>query len=152
MQQFLTWAAMRTVRSRVGTWRGYETVTQQVPEVTRADWATAIGNARAALVNRVAELTRPLNRRPTPAETITYNTVRQSGFLQQIEIFVRDRDTGLIESRPYSVRTNTLMSRQRVVNVGVQAFTMAAALSPDDYPEEVLGAAYAGTFEMIPGG
>ncbi len=152
MRQFALWAAIKTIKARIGTWVGFRQIQTAAPEVTEQDWAQAIGQARAALANRVAELTRPLNRRPLPSETIQYTTRRQSGFLQQLEIYVRDRDTGLIESRPYSLRTDTLMSRQTVINRGMTAYTFAAALNPDEYPEEVLGAAYAGTFEMIPGG
>lgn len=152
MSNFTLWAAIKTIKARIGTWVGLTQVQTIAPDVTRQEWAQSIGQARAALANRVSELTRPLNRRPLPSETIQYNTVRQSGFLQQLEIYVRDRDTGLIEARPYSLRTNTLMSRQTVINRGLTAYNFAAALNPDEYPEEVLGAAYAGTFEMIPGG
>lgn len=151
MVAFHMWAAIRTVKSKIGTWNGYDEFSQAVPEVSRQQWATAIGEARAALANRVSELTRPLNRRPVGSEITRYTTKRATGFMQQVEVFVRDRDTGMIESRPYVVKTDTLRSRQFIVEEAMSRYQNAIDSSPEDYPEDVLGAAYVGTHEMIPG-
>lgn len=150
MAEFPLWAAIRTVKERIGTWVGFARIQAIAPEVTKAEWAQAIGQAQAALANRMIEATRPLNRRPTASEIVAYTSRRATGFLQQLEIFVRDRDTGLIESRPYTIRTQVLRSRGSVVAEGLRRYQDAVDNNPDDYPEDILGAAYAGTLELIP--
>ena len=151
MSSFPLWAAIRTVKSRLGTWAGYDKFSEIAPEVTRAEWARAIGEAKQAMTMRAQELTRPLNRRPLMSEVARYTSVRQTGFLQQIDVYVRDRDTGLIESRPYTIKARALRSRQSVVNEGLRRYEEAIASNPEDYPEDVLGAAYVGTYELVPG-
>lgn len=150
MADFPFWAAIRTVKERIGTWVGFARVQDLAPDITRAEWAQAIGQAQAALAAKVIEATRPLNRRPVAGEIFPYRSKRATGFLQQLDIFVRDRDTGLIESRPYTIRTQVLRSRGAVVAEGLARYQEAIDNNPDDYPEEVLGAMYAGTLEMVP--
>jgi hypothetical protein len=150
MTTFPLWAAIRTVKSKLGTWSGYERFQAIAPEVTRAEWARAVGEAKQAIANRTAEMIRPLNRRPVGPEISRYTSVRQTGFLQQLDIYVRDTSTGLIETRPYTIKTRALRSRQSVVNTGLQRYQDAIDANPDDYPEEVLGAAYVGTYELVP--
>lgn len=150
MASFPVWAAIQTVKSKIGTWVGYGRFQEVDPTITREAWATAVGEARAALANREAEFTRPLNRRPVGSEITLYTTRKARGFLQQIEVFVRDIDTGIIESRPYVVKTQSLRSRQFIVEEGLRRYSDAAATSPDEYPEEIIGAVYVGTHQLIP--
>lgn len=150
MSAFGLWAAIRTVKARIGTWQGFEQYRQLVPEATRAEWSQHIGQARQALANRVSEFTRPLNRRPTPSEISTYSSVRARGYMQQIDIYVRDRDTGLVEARPYTIRGDQLRARRSVIAEGMERYQAAIDNNPDDYPEEILGVAYVGTYHMVP--
>lgn len=150
MGTFHLWAAIRTVKAKIGTWVGYDTYSEFDPELSREQWAEAIGQARAALNNRIDELTRPLNRRPVQGEITPMTTKGPRGFLQQIEVYVRDNDTGLVDSRYYTVKTQTLRSRQFIVNEGLQRYQAAIDANPGDYPEEILGAAYIGTHQMTP--
>lgn len=150
MVAFHLWAAIRTVKDRVGTWRGYDRVSEMIPDLSREEWATTVAQARAAIANRVDELTRPLNRRPTQDEITLYASKRARGYMQQIEVFVRDRDTGLIESRHYVVRTDSLRSRQHIIEEGLTRYQAAIDSKPEDYPEDVLGAVYVGTHHLVP--
>ena len=150
MGSFHLWAAIRTIKSKIGTWVGYEAYSEIDPDLSRGDWAEAIGQARAALVNRTEELTKPLNRRPVGLEITPMPTKGPSGYLQQIEVYVRDNDTGLVDSHYYTIKTKTLRSRQFVVNEGIQRYQAAIDANPGDYPEEILGAGYIGTHLMTP--
>lgn len=150
MGTFHVWAAIRTIKAKIGTWVGYDTYSEFDPDLSREEWAEAIGQARAAIANRTEELTRPLNRRPVGGEITTMTTKGPSGFLQQIEVYVRDNDTGLVDSRYYTVKTQTLRSRQFIVNEGLTRYQNAIDANPGDYPEEILGAAYIGTHHMVP--
>jgi hypothetical protein len=155
MASFPLWAAIQTVKSKIGTWVGYEQYTEVDPTVTRQQWGTYIGEARAALANRVAEFTRPLNRRPVAGEITPYTNPRAgrvtaSGYLQYIDIYVRDAQTGVVTPRPWAIRTDTLMSRASVINQGLSRFEAATLPEGTFEGEEVLGASYAGTVQFIP--
>ena len=150
MATFPLWAAIRTVKDKVGTWVGYEAYRALDPSITRESWAEAIGSARAALANKAAEITRPLNRIPTGNEVKTYPSRRATGFMQSVEVFVRDIDTGLIESRFFNVRSDTLRSRQTIVNAALNRFADIQSTDPGSIPGEIIGSAYTGTFQMTP--
>lgn len=150
MVAFPAWAAIRTVKERIGTWKGFERYREIDPTITREQWSTAIGDARAALAGKVLEITKSLNRLPTPNEMTPYHVVKSSGYMQQVEVFVKDRDTGLIETRFWSLKTDTLRSRGWAVNKAIDAYTTATQENPEDYPEEILGAVYTGTRILTP--
>lgn len=146
------WAAIRALKSKIGTGVGLAHLREVMPEVTDAQWSHAVGQARAALANRAVELTRPLNRRPIAGEISTMTTKNRTGFLQHVDVHIRDQDTGAIEVRPYSIRTDTLRSRQSIVNEARERYQAAIDRDPGNYPEEILAVAYSGTYEMIPEG
>jgi hypothetical protein len=145
MSEFPLWAAIRTVKSKVGTWVGYEMFKESYPDLDRDEWATAVGQARAALANRVLEITKPLNRRPTGDEIKILPTKKATGYIQQVDVFVLDKETGLIDKRYFTVRGDTLRSRQTIVDMARAQYQAAIDANPDDYPEEIAGIQYVGT-------
>jgi hypothetical protein len=147
---FSLWAAIRTVKENIGTWVGYERITAAGVTIDRADWARWIGEAKAALANRSSEMSAPLNRRPTAGEITQYTSVRARGYMQSIDIYVRDKETGIVSARPFVVRGQTLRSRGSIVNEGLRRYADAAASNPDEYPEDILGGAYTGTYQLVP--
>lgn len=152
MASFPLWAAIRTVKSKLGTWVGFEQYSELDDTITRDDWARAIGQARAALANRIGELTRPLNRRPlrgTP-EVTPYTAKRATGFMQYVDVYVIPREGGEPEVRPWSMRTDTLRSRQAVVNAAWARYEAATLPEGTFEGETVVGVGYAGTVEFIP--
>lgn len=154
MASFPLWAAIRTIKSKIGTWVGYEQYTDLDPTITRQQWATAIGQARAALANRVGELTRPLNRRPVrgTGEITPYTSRTATGFMQYVDVYVTDRDGGPPQARPWAVRVDTLRSRQSIVNEAWARFEAATLPEGTFEGETVVGVGYAGTVEFIPEG
>jgi hypothetical protein len=146
------WAAIRALKSKIGTGVGLGHLRQIMPEITDSQWASAVGEARAALAHRAAELTRPLNRRPTAGEIAVRTTKGATGFWQHVNVYVRDSDTGGVEVRPYTIRTDALRSRQSVVNEAQTRYQASIDEDPENYPEEVLAVAYTGTYQLIPEG
>lgn len=146
------WAAIRTLKSKIGTGVGLAQIREIAPEITESQWARAIGEARTALASRAVELTRPLNRRPTATEITPLSTKGSTGFFQHVDVYVRDSDTGAIEVRPYTIKGDSLRSRQSVVNEARSRYQQSIDSDPENYPEEVLAVAYTGTYELIPGG
>jgi hypothetical protein len=151
MSNFPLWAAIRTVKSKIGTWVGYEMFKEAYPDLDRDEWATAVGQARAALINRVDEMTKPLNRRPVGLEVKPLDSKVAKGYIQQVDVFVMDRETGLIDTRFFTVRGDTLRSRQAIINMTRDKYQAAIDANPDDYPEEIVGIAYVGSYLLRPG-
>lgn len=151
MASFILSAAIRAVKSRIGVNRAFDSIVDIVPEITRAEWAQAVGEARAALANRVLESTRALNRRPVAAE-FGPPLERRSGakFWQTVEIFVRDRETGARSAFYHTFKTDTLRSRMVAVNDGIERIGAIIGASPDDYPVDIIGFEYTGTYEIVP--
>lgn len=149
MASFILSAAIRAVKSKAGVWRAYDAVAGIVPEVTKTEWAQAIGDARAALANRVLESTRPLNRRPTAAEfSGTLNAKSRFSIWQTVEVFVRDRETGARSSFPVRIGTDSLRSRLSVVSEAVGIVRGIVDSAPDDYPVDIVGFEYTGTYHI----
>lgn len=115
-------------------------------------WFRLVSEARRNLAGRLDEATKPLARRPTGDEIQTFSTRSHTGYAQQIEIYVRDRDTGEVVSKPYTWRTNTLITRGQAIREAVAEFEAGATDSPDQFNEVVLGGAYVGTYQLIPRG
>lgn len=147
---FPLWAAIRTVKSRIGTWQGFARYSELDPSITREAWARAVGEARAAIANTLNEAVRPLNRRPVPGEYTTYTTRSKTGFLQYVKMFTRDRETGIVSENWWSFKTDSLKSRQSVLNEAWNRFEAATLPEGTFEGEEVIGAQYAGTVQMIP--
>lgn len=150
MASFPLWAAITTIKSKVGTWVGYEIAREADPNLTRQAWGTAIGQARAALANRIGEVTRPLNRRPVAGEITPYASRTATGFMQYVDVYTRDRDTGVVSPTPFAIRTDTLYSRQKVLTMALARYEAAALPDGTFEGEIIVGAAYAGTVEFIP--
>lgn len=149
MANFILGAAIRAVKSRIGTWRAYDEVRSLVPEVTREQWSRAVTEAKTALAARIDELTRPLNRRPNASEfgpTIVRNS--NANYWQHIEIYVRDKATGARAIRHFTTKTDTLRSRISVINDWIQHLQSQIDARPEDYPVDIIGFAYIGTYPI----
>ncbi len=148
MASFILSAAIRAVKSKVGTWRAYESVRQLVPEVTQEEWAQAIGEARSALSQRVLEATRPLNRIPVAGEWTPITRKSNVNWWQQVEVYIRDATTGARSVFNVTIKGDTLRSRLAVVNEAQKQAALIFASDPDNYPVAIVGVGYAGTYEI----
>lgn len=152
MANFILSAAIRAVKSKMGTWVAYDQVRRQVPEVTEAEWAQAIAEARTAIAQRVLEATRPLNRRPVVGEWTDIPRKSNVQWWQQVTLFVRDSATGARSVFPVTIKTDTLRSRQFAVQEAINRAALLFASDPDNYPVAVVGFEYAGTYRIVPPG
>lgn len=150
MASFPLWAAIRTVKSKIGTWVGYDRYSEIDDSVSREEWARHVGMARAAIANQLGEATRPLNRRPVAGEFTDLPSRVATGYLQYVNIYVRDAQTGVITERPWAVRTDTLMSRAAIINQALSRFEAAVLPEGTFEGEEVLDASYGGTARYVP--
>jgi len=148
---FILSAAIRAVKSKVGIWKAFDSIHDLVPEITKDQWAAAVGEARAALAQKVSELTRPLNRRPVASEFGPALERRSSTkYWQHIEIYVRDKQTGARSIWHSTLRTDTIRSRIAVVRDAVERLQARIDTAPEDYPIDIVGFAYTGTYPIVP--
>lgn len=149
MANFILSAAIKAVKSKIGTWRAFEQVRRLAPEVSEAEWARAVAEARTAIAQRVLEATRPLNRRPVQGEWTDIPRKSGSQWWQQVTLFIRDSTTGARSQFHVTIKTDTLRARMFAIQ---EAETRAAAIfasDPDNYPVAIVGAEYAGTYRIV---
>lgn len=144
------WAAIKTVKSGMSGRAGLAAARAAGVKIQDATWYRMVGEVRTSLGSQINEVTKPLNRRPIGEEINTMSTRKARGFMQYVDVMVKDRDTGLVSLRPYAVRTDSLLSRQNVVKRALAGFINAINKNPGDYDEQVLGAVYTATYQLVP--
>lgn len=149
--------AFRAVRDGLSARAGLALVREAGLKVRDATWFRQMGEARAHYSGRLSELTRPLNRRPTPQEVTRIPTKVNRGFRQYVDIWVRPRgsDAPIIVSQ--AIVTQQLMSRARAVDMAIQGYRRAQARRQVTGPTittlpdaEILGGVYTATLEFMP--
>ena len=149
---FNVWAASRYLKGKLAYGYALGVARRLNPSLTDAEWREAVAEARSILADKTSELSRPLNRRPIAGEYLPFKVNNPNGWIQQVEVYVRDTNTGAIEARPFSFKTDTLRSRMNVIKEALTQFRAAIDENPEQYPEEVLTAGYTGTWKLVPRG
>jgi len=117
--------------------------------VASQTWYQLRGQMESFVSEREGIYNEPQHLRPTSAEIQTWTTSKASGYVQQVEVLVRERETGQIVSVPYSAVSNKLRSRQAIVRAALDIYSDDNAKK---YNQQVLGAVYTGTFQAVPVG
>lgn len=143
-------AAQASVRAGVSANAGYRAFQAGGGSIARATWLRTYAEVRARASDSVAEAGRPINRKPTQDEITTLSTNHQARYIQQVDVYVRDRDTGEVQVRPFSWRGQALITRKAAINEALAAFDTGITGSPDRFNETILGATYTGTLQLVP--
>lgn len=105
----------------------------------------------AEIKNSVATITEKLGqgigRVPVASEIQIWETASAKGYIQQVEVLIRDRATNEIISIPFSLSGKTLRSRNTALKAALDTYR------PDSVSgegQQILGAVYTGTYEMRP--
>lgn len=151
------WLAYRTVAEGLSANAGLEMAREAGLGIRRATWLQMVGQVRAHYSRRITELSAPLNRRPVPAEVTQLTSAQAKGYIQYVDLFVRNKTTGLVTVRPQAIRTTTLRSRQAVIDQVVTRYRSAvdrsktaAAVWGTDPDEQVIGGVYTATQQFVP--
>lgn len=144
------WAAIMTVKTGLSGRAGLAAARAAGTRIADSTWYQMVGQVRASLAGQLDEVTRPLGQRPGQHEIGGLQTKTAKGYLQYIDIMVKDRETGVVSVRPYAVRSGALLRRGQVVMRGLAAFQSAIDLNPGEYDEQVLGAVYTATYQLVP--
>jgi hypothetical protein len=112
-------------------------------------WYRLVGEMQAMLASREGIYDEPINLRPVASEIQTWTTNKARGYIQQVEVLVRERATGQIISVPFSVSGRSLVSRRNAIS---QALDVYSDDNAQRYNQQILGAVYTGTYEARPAG
>lgn len=117
--------------------------------LANASWYHLVGEIQASLADREGVYDEPINLRPVAGEIRVWTTAKAKGYIQQVEVLVRDKGTGQIISVPFSVQGKSLVSRRNAIK---QALDVYSGSNAKKYNQQVLGAIYTGTYEARPAG
>lgn len=113
-------------------------------------WFQIYGQVRTSLALQVVEPALPIARAPLTREIAQMQTKTATGFMQYVDVYVKDIDTGIVSTRPFAVRGQALVTRQKALETALNRFATATT-SEGNYPREsVVGAAYTATYELVP--
>lgn len=112
-------------------------------------WYRLYGEIQGSVADRSDVMNQPLNLRPVASEIKTWSTKNATGYVQQVEVLVRERATGQIISVPFSVTGRSLVSRANALQ---QALDVYSDDNAKKYNQQVLGAVYTGTYQAVPQG
>lgn len=116
--------------------------------VRRQTFLRMWGEVTAGRASRGEEASRPLNAVPTGNELRTITTRQATGVMQMVEVFLKDRQTGLVVSKNFSVTSPRGVPRGDVLGKAIELY------SQDDsrYPTTLLAAVHVGSYRMTPEG
>jgi len=118
--------------------------------IANATWYKLTGELRANIGDRERVMNAPMNRIPTADEIKDWTTKSAKGYVQQVEVLIRDKTTGEVISVAYSRMGKTLISRNGVIKEALDTY---GGENAKRYPwQRILGAVYTGTYQAIPEG
>lgn len=118
-----------------------------------ASWYRMWGEVQNELALGGIETGRNINLRPTTDEILTMTTVRARGYMQRVNVFAKNA-SGEVFTKTIDVRTDNLIARKNAIKRAeqtVEGFTSTSAVPTGSDVAQVLGAVYAGTYELVPG-
>jgi hypothetical protein len=139
-----TGAAMGSILSGQSASAGLRSFRLAGGRIASQTWFHLTGELQAMLARREGVYDEPVNRRPTADQIETWDKWKGKGYIQQVEVLVRDRDTQQIISIPFSHLTRILKSRKSVIQDALATITPEGT---DGDKQQILGAVYAGTYQ-----
>lgn len=145
------WAVVRSIRDGLSGAHGLREFRSAGGHIATQTWYRVRAEVNRSLSQRINELAAPLNRRPTAAEITRMPTRNATGFIHQMEIVYRVKGTNEIGIRPFSYAIEGVVSRQTAIDYAMGMFGEGVQEGPYG-DQEILGVAYTGTYELVPGG
>jgi hypothetical protein len=128
---------------------GLSAFRQSGGHVANETWYRLRGELEAMVAAREGIYNEPQHLRPTAQEIQQWSTTNAKGYVQQVEVLVRERETNTVISVPYSAMSNLLRSRQAIVREALSVYSDSNA---EKYNQQILGAVYTGTYQAVPEG
>lgn len=119
-------------------------------KIRDATWFKLYSQQRAVQVATIEEMAAPLNRRPQGNEIRDWTHRAGQGYIQYVEVYVRDKETGIVSQRPYAIRNADLITRDEAIKQALDRFTVETSPEGSYAGETVFGAAYTATYRLVP--
>ena len=119
-------------------------------KIRDATWFKIYSEIKANTAFQVGEAAELLTGFPRAGQIGELRTKIATGYLQYAQVYVRDQQTGVVSTRPFAVRSQTLITRGAVVEKALNSFTANATPSGNYAGEQVIGAAYTATHQLFP--
>lgn len=139
-------AALHVAKTGMSANEGLRQLRQAFLGIRREDWLATVRAAREHLASAAGAVDRPGGMRPLVRDIFIMTTVIETGFMQHVDIWVKSRETGEVYPRPFSIRTDDLMTHDDAIATALDQFESHA----DFYGEVILGAAYRSTYQLVP--
>jgi hypothetical protein len=144
-----TWAA-ESIKQGLSANEGLRQFRAQGGHVGRSTWLALRAEAGVSLAARPGEMGAALNSMPTDIQPLRFQNGTKTGFIHQVELLIRARGTDIVTNRPFSVRSDALMTREAALAKAMEV--MAQNSQNDQYSDQVvLGGTYTGTYQLTPG-
>lgn len=151
------WMAQWTVRNGLSANAGLRIAQEQGLGVRRSTWLQMIGHIKANASIRQAAFEALFIAMPTRLEIGKLQSKTSTNYVQYVDVYVRDKATGLVSVKERALQTDTLMSRdaaiQFIVDRERSAIASAGFRGPtwDTQPDSVVeGGIYAATYQFDP--
>lgn len=142
--------AVASVAKGISAREGLRQFRAQGGSIRDSTWFQIVSQARVNYALQITEVTLPLNRRPTATEIGVLPSRVAKGWVQYVDTFVRDKETGIVGIRHYAVRGTQLLTRATVIKRALGAMTTATNPFGSFPDETVLGAVYTATYQLSP--
>jgi hypothetical protein len=116
-------------------------------KIANETWYRLVGEIQASLADREGIYDEPIDEVPYAHQIKTWTTAKAKGYIQQVEVIVREKSTGQIISVPFSVTGHKLVTRRQAMQ---QALDIYSDENAQKYDQQILGAVYSGTYHARP--
>lgn len=142
----LAWTAIQAVKQGLSANKFLQLLKEEGRGIARGTGLKLFAQTKADLAAEGVEITRPLDRKPLVREIRAYETKVQSGFMQYVDVYVKERATGKVYPVPFGIRSDTLLTRADVIATSLDKYGQYA----EKYGQQVLGATYTSTYMFTP--
>lgn len=142
--------AQQAARMGLSAREGLLAAREQGVKIRDATWFQVYSQVKANTAFQVGESAELLTGIPHPSQIGEVRTKVATGYLQYAQVYVRDQQTGVVSTRPFAVRSQSLITRGQVVAKALDTFSANATPSGNYGGEQVIGAAYTATHQLFP--
>lgn len=119
-------------------------------KVRTQTWGQLWRNTAATINNRETIASLPTNRRPTDDMFSPWATTKPDMYAYQVNVMVRDRDAGIVTSRPYTYFSRNRVSPNVAIQDALNTYIDGIEESDDYQSESIEGAVLTGLFKTVP--
>lgn len=139
--------AVGAAKGRTSANKAYDLFHEAGGQMRRADFLALVRGIREELQNQTLGYDRRGDRRPYRREIGFLYAATGGGFIQYVDVWVKNHETGEIYPRPYGLKVDDLLPHDDVIETALDRYSQHA----EGYGETILGASYMATYEIVPG-